>query len=601
MNLSNGRGRGRRVLFLLLAGLLLLALAVPALGAGEEENYTPVLYDVHSGMPFSEARAVAQTPDGFLYVGCYGGLLRYDGREFFRYDDILGVRDLLTDSRGRLWAAAEGLRCLESGELHRFGPAEGLPDGTVNSLAEDSRGTIWAATSAGLAFVSGEGAVGLVPDERLSSAAIGSVCALGGDRVYGCTGAGDVFAVESGSVALYLPASSFPEGVSFVYPDPDSPGEVYLATLGSVVYHGRLDAPLAELERISIPELSRLNVLNKTGGRLWVGADNGIAWIDGAGQAHVLKHVPLSSTVHDILCDGEGNLWFASTRQGLMKLAPNIFTDISGGSDMGERVVNSTWKKDGLLYAATDSGLVVLDESGRTVLTPVSELLSSARIRAVKEDRKGSLWFCCFDENALVRLSENGEIRVWNKDNGLMTNYVRTVFERADGTLAVLESTALDLIRDEEIVLRIDGSRGFPASGVLSVGESDDGTLYLGTNGDGVYVVRDGQAQPFDGPSDVASGVILQMKNDPDRDLVWVLSSNAVAELADGEIRIRRDFPQAHIYDLLFAPDGGLWLLGANGVYCIDGASVEGESGADDLFYSASTGLTHMTTANSRS
>ena len=204
MNCSaKSKGAGRRLLFLLLAGLLLLALAAPAWAAGEE-NYTPVLYDVHSGMPFSEARAVAQTPDGFLYVGCYGGLLRYDGREFFRYDDVLGVRDLLADSRGR---------------------------------AEDSRGPVWAATSAGLTFVSGEGAVGFIEDERLSSAAIGSVCALGGDRVYGCTGAGDVFAVENGSVEVYLPASSVPEGVSCVYPDPDSPGEAYLATLGSAVYH----------------------------------------------------------------------------------------------------------------------------------------------------------------------------------------------------------------------------------------------------------------------------------------------------------------------------------------------------------------------------
>ncbi len=603
MNLSaKGKGAGGRVLLLLLAGLLLLALAVPARAAGEaeEENYTPVLYDVHSGMPFSEARAVAQTPDGFLYVGCYGGLLRYDGREFFRYDDILGVRDLLADSRGRLWVAADGLLCLEKGELRRFGLAEGLPSETVNSLTEDSRGTVWAATSAGLAFVTGEGAVGLAEDERLA-AAVESVCALGGDRVYGCTKAGDVFAAENGSVAVYLPASSFPEGVSCVYPDPDSTGEVYLATLGSVIYHGRLDAPVPELERISIPELTRFNVLNKAEGRLWVGADNGIAWLDGEGQAHVLDHVPLNSTVHGILCDGEGDLWFASTRQGLMKLAPNIFIDISGSSDMGERVVNSTWKKDGLLYAATDTGLVVLDESGRTVQTPVSELLSAARVRTIREDREGSLWFCCFDANALVRLSEDGELRVWNKDNGLASNYVRTVFERADGTMAVLESVALDFFRDGEIVMRIDGSRGFPGSGVLSVGESDDGTLYLGTNGDGVYVVRDGQARPFDGPCDVASGVILQLKNDPGRDILWVLSSNAVAALADGEIRIRQDFPQAHIYDLLFAPDGGLWLLGANGVYCIDGMSVENEGAADYAFYSAATGLTHMTTANSRS
>ena len=595
--------RGGVLLPLLLAGLLILSLVMPVRAAeeAEEENYSPVLYDVHSGMPFSEARAVAQTPDGFIYVGCYGGLLRYDGREFLRYEGVLGVRDLLVDRRGRLWIAADGLLCLEMGELRRFGPAEGLYAEGVNSVTEDSRGIIWAATASGLVFLSGDGSIGRPEDDRLASAAIGSVCASGGNVVYGCTEEGDVFALENGSVAAFLPASAFPEEISCVYPDPDSPGEVYLATLGSVIYHGRLDVPVSDMACIRIPALSCFNVLTKADGRLWAGADNGIAWIDAGGRAHVLDHVPLGSTVHDILRDAEGNLWFASTRQGLMKLAPNIFTDISGSSDMGERVVNSTWKKDGLLYVATDTGLVVLDEGGRTLRTPISDLLSAARVRAIKEDREGSLWFCCFDVSALVRLSEDGEIRVWNRDSGLMTNYVRTAFERADGTLAVLESTALDFFRDGELVMRIDGSRGFSGSGVLSVGESDDGTLYLGTNGDGVYAVHDGEAAPFDGPSDVTSGVIMQLKNDPARDVVWVLTSNAVAALADGEIRIRQDFPRAHIYDLLFAPDGGLWLLGANGIYYIDAAGVEGEGPAESTFFSVSTGLTHMTTANSRS
>ena len=593
---------GRVLLSLLLAGLILLSLTVTVRAAEEpeEERYSPVLYDVHAGMPFSEAQAVAQTPDGFIYVGCYGGLLRYDGQEFSRYDDILGVKDLLADSRGRLWIAADGLLCLEKEALRRFGAEDGLPAGTVNSITEDSRGTVWVATSSGLAFLSGDGFARLA-DERLASVSIESVCASGGDVVYGCTEEGGVFAVRDGVVAAFLPGSAFPEGVSFVYPDPDSPGAVYLATLGSVIYHGRLDAPPEAMTRIDVPELSCFNVLTKAEGRLWAGADNGIAWIDALGQAHVLDPVPLTSTVHDILRDAEGNFWFASTHQGLMKLAPNIFTDISGSSDMGVRVVNSTWKKDGLLYVATDTGLVVLDENYKTVQTPVSELLATARVRAIKEDREGCLWFCSFDANALVRLSENGEIRVWNKDNSLATNYVRTAFERADGTLVVSESGALDFFRDGELSASIMSSQDFNGSGVLSIGESDDGTLYLGTNWDGVYVVCDGEAKPFDGPCDLTSSVILQLKNDPGRDVVWVLSSDAVATLADGEIRIKQGFPQAHFYDLLFAPDGGVWLLGANGIYFIDAANVDGEGTAEYTFFSVATGLTHMTTANSRS
>ena len=597
-----GRPAGRRVLLLLLAGLLLLSAAASAGAAeAEETSYSGVLYDVHSGMPFSEVLAVAQTPDGFIYVGGYGGLLRYDGREFLRYDDVLGVRDLLADSSGRLWAAADGLLCLEKGELHRYGMPEGLPSETVNSVTEDARGVLWAATDAGLAFISGDGSLRLPEDERLASVGIDCVRASGGDTVYGCTEEGDVFALENGSVTGFLPAAALPERVSSVCPDRDRPGEVYLATQGSSIYHGSLMEPASELTCIRVSSLRRFNVLVQEKGELWAGADNGIACIGAGGEVRLLQHVPLSSTVRDILRDAEGNLWFASSRQGLMKLAPNMFRDISGSSDMGERVVNSTWKKDGLLYVATDTGLVVLDEDFRTVPQPISELLSTARVRAVKEDREGSLWFCSFDSNALVRLSEDGEIRVWNKDNGLATNYVRTIFERSDGTLVVSESGALDFFRDGELAESISSSQGFIGSGVLSIGESDDGTLYLGTSWDGVYEVRDGSAEPFDGPSDLSSGVILQLKNDPSRDIVWVLSSNSVAELRDGRIRTRQDFPRAHIYDLLFAPDGGLWLLGASGIYYIDAADVESEGETEPVFFSTSTGLLHMTTANSRS
>ena len=596
---AKGGARRRALLPLLLAGLLLLSLALPVWAAEEtEENYSAVLYDIHSGMPFSEAWAVAQTRDGFIYVGCYGGLLRYDGREFFRYEGVLGVKDLLADSRGRLWVAADGLLCLENGELRRVDGTGGLPADGVNSLTEDGFGTVWAATASGLAYVSGEGALTYLEDPRLAS--VERACALG-DTVYGCTEEGDVFALANGSVTVFLPASAFSEKISCVYPDPDAPGEVYLGTLGSSVYHGSLSAPVPELECIGVPGLYWVNALCKAQGRLWIGADNGIACVDAGGNVKVLDHVPLNSTVQAILCDAEDNLWFTSSRQGLMKLAPNLFRDISGSSDLGERVVNSTWKKDGLLYVATDTGLVVLDGDYRTVEIPISDLLSSARVRAIKEDREGNLWFCSFDASALVRLGEDGDIRVWNKDSGLATNYVRTIFERADGTLVVSESGALDFIRDGELVSCIPNSQGFTGSGVLSIGESDDGTLYLGTNWDGVYVVREGRAEPFDGPNDVSAGVILQLKNDPGRDVLWVLSSNAIAALADGEIRIRQGFPKAHIYDMLFAPDGGLWLLGAGGIYYIDAESVDGEGTAEYTFFSMATGLSHMTTANSRS
>lgn len=105
-----------------LPGLLLVALLtafclpLESLAAGEERvvidpaakgaGYSAVLYDNTSGLPTSEANVIAATPDGFLWIGGYAGLIRYDGNIFERLDSTTGlasVVSLLADSKERLW------------------------------------------------------------------------------------------------------------------------------------------------------------------------------------------------------------------------------------------------------------------------------------------------------------------------------------------------------------------------------------------------------------------------------------------------------------------------------------------------------------------
>ena len=119
-------------------------------------------------------------------------------------------------------------------------------------------------------------------------------------------------------------------------------------------------------------------------GCLWICAEEGIAYLDDSGEAQVLRHVPMTENVSDVICDHEGNLWFASSRQGVMKLSTSIFSDVSGRVDgFGTRVVNSTWYQDGLLYVGTDTGLLVLDEGLKITETPLSGMLGQARVRAI--------------------------------------------------------------------------------------------------------------------------------------------------------------------------------------------------------------------------
>ena len=50
------------------------------------EGYSVVVYDNTNGLPTSEANAVAQTREGFIWIGSYSGLIRYDGSHFERVE-----------------------------------------------------------------------------------------------------------------------------------------------------------------------------------------------------------------------------------------------------------------------------------------------------------------------------------------------------------------------------------------------------------------------------------------------------------------------------------------------------------------------------------
>ena len=69
------------------------------------DNYTAVVYDNTNGLPAAEANTIVQTSEGFIWIGCYAGLVRYDGNTFERLDSTQGVNSissLYVDKQDRL-------------------------------------------------------------------------------------------------------------------------------------------------------------------------------------------------------------------------------------------------------------------------------------------------------------------------------------------------------------------------------------------------------------------------------------------------------------------------------------------------------------------
>src|SRR5271170_3066835 len=124
-----------------------------------QPQYTRTVWKVQDGLPEDTVQALAETSDGYLWIGTTGGLTRFDGTRFVLYGlsepPSTGVNSVfcLEPSRdGGLWIGTEGggLLHLLKGQVRSYGAAEGLTDSFVRSVLEDRRGVVWVGTDNGL-------------------------------------------------------------------------------------------------------------------------------------------------------------------------------------------------------------------------------------------------------------------------------------------------------------------------------------------------------------------------------------------------------------------------------------------------------------------
>src|ERR1700685_4267774 len=117
-------------------------------------QYAHTAWKIREGFSKGAIYSIAQTPDGYLWLGTEFGLLRFDGVRNVLWDEASGqrlpsryIRNLLTARDGRLWIGTyKGLASLKDGKLTEYGELAGQ---TVDALLEDREGTIWAGGYAG--------------------------------------------------------------------------------------------------------------------------------------------------------------------------------------------------------------------------------------------------------------------------------------------------------------------------------------------------------------------------------------------------------------------------------------------------------------------
>lgn len=575
---------------------------------GDETDYTSILYNSNNGLPTSEANAIAQSSDGFIWLGGYSGLIRYDGSEFYRFNSSTGVSSvfsLYVDSKDRVWIGTNenGIAYYDHGNLKVYGKVEGMKSYSIRAITEDNAGHILIATTQGLDVVGDDdNEIHVVDDPQVNTEYITRLVRSADGIVYGLTLDGAVFVAKDRKIdAFYNPETFGDVPVNTIYPDPDDPDILYMGTTESELL--KVNASTMDiLDHFNVDPQKNISAIYKVNNILWISSTNGIGYIDESKTYHVMDDIELNNSVGNIMADHEGNMWFTSTRQGVLKLVPDRFTDISKMAELESMVVNSTCVYDNKLYLATDNGLVILNNSNyKTIKNELTRYLENVRIRCITRDKDNNLWFCTHGDTGIVCCKPDGTIINFNNKNGLDAEKTRSCIQCADGSIAASTANGLFIIKNEKVTAHYGHEDGINNTEILCVCEGPDGKLYLGSDGEGIYVVDNGKISRLSFDDGLTSGVIMQVKWDEKNDMFWIITSNSIEYMKDGVITPITNFPYSNNLDIYFDDHGGAWVLSSNGVYITKVSQLIENKNIEYSFYNTRSGLPYITTGNSRS
>ena len=586
------------------------------------EGYSAVLYDNTNGLPTAEANAIAETSDGFIWIGSYAGLIRYDGNSFERMNSTGGISSvvcLFVDSRDRLWIGTNdsGVAVMERGQFRLWKKADGLRTDSIRAIAEDEKGIIYVAATEGVYAIDSQMTLRSLDDPRIRSAYMRDLRLGPENMIYGLTQEGSVFSLQDGEVKTYLDADEVRvHGIISLLPDFSKPGYLYLGVESSQVYYGNLESNFDSLGEKDIAPLTYVERFESIDGQIWICAGDGIGVLDDEGF-HMVRNIPMNNSIQRMLVDYEGNLWFTSSRQGVMKIVPNQFSNLYERYFLAGAVVNSTCLYDDQLFVATDSGLTVIGESGVVESLPLKkamtasgedlgasdliEFLKGCRIRSIIRDSHGRLWIATWRKYGMLRYDQ-GELLAFRQADGLFSDRVRVACEGRDGRILVANTGGVSIIEQDAVSESYGEQDGIINPEILTVAEAPNGDIVLGSDGGGIYIIGEGGTRHIGSGDGLNSEVIMRIKYDAERNVFWVVTSNSLAYLStDYQATTVQNFPYANNFDLYWNTKGDIWILSSNGIYVIPAEKLLANAEIDPVYYGRENGLPCIATANSYS
>ncbi len=469
----------------------------------EHPDFLIANWMANEGVPENSAFTVAQTPDGYLWVGSVGGLLRFNGQEFERVAGTVDLRRLgqvihcvKADRTGRLWVATDsGHAVLEDGVWRRL---EGT-NVSVRSIAEDDLGQVYFGTAAGQLFV--------VQNDRLQPAdappslvASGVFC--GSDERDGClwvANRGFIGKRTGSGWQRFGPSSAETDALIAT---PARGGGLWVYCRGELRRY-RADAPVQMFPAPSVQEPRDL--LEDRFGKLWIASNlNGLVCLT-PGREDAVSITAGRGLAHDttrcVFEDTEGNLWVGTSNGGLHRLRRRQFLSLGVEQGLPDRIVRSiTEESPGRMLAGTHGGGVARIENGKvTWVQPMDAKRTGIYAWSVLRDRSGRVWTGTFRDGLFV---EEGGVRrsvTWPRRFEQISagHTVYGLLEDSQGLIWVGTVAGVGCIRGDKIVPWASDTNFMPYAVHCLAEDRKAGAVWIGTYSRGLFRLRGSQSEQY--------------------------------------------------------------------------------------------------------
>lgn len=487
-------------------------------------QYAHTVWKVRDGFAKGPITSIAQTPDGYLWLGTQFGLLRFDGVRTVPWqptgDQHLPstiIFSLIAAREGTLWIGTwNGLASWKDGKLTQYAALTGH---YIYKILEDRNGVVWV------------GAGGTQPTS-------GKLCAI-----------------QNGSVRCYGEDGSLGRGVVGLFED--SKGSLWAGVNNGL---WRWEAGPPKFYPLA-GEPDGIQALGEdVDGTLLVGWKGGIyRFVDGKTEAYPLPGITRQFKARRILRDRDGGLWIGTASQSLLHLhrgRADVFAQSDGlSADLVEELFED---HEGNVWVATMNGLDRFRNLAVTTLTG-DQGLSNAFVLSVLAGRDGSLWLST--RGGLNRWN-NGQINTYRIGHSKLEDNPESLFQDDRGRIWISTVRGIGYLENGKFI----PMSGIPGGNILSMSQDKAGNLWIANESLGLYRVSpqsDVRRIPWTelGHKDYAS--ILNA--DPAQGGLWIgFFLGGIAYFSNGQIGASYTSADGlgagRISDFKFDDDGTLWI-----------------------------------------